>query len=229
MRPPKASFVIPVYNGELFIAETLDSCIRQTEKNIEIIVVNDGSTDTTDIILTYYLSKDNRIKVITLPKNAGRSYARNEGIKAAQSEVIMTLDSDDIALPNRVKDTLKFMRKNPTVDIVYGDWLFVDALLNPVAESSIVKAEPFDFDRAKKEKVNRIGHSTMAFKKSVFNKVQYTNGDYSSHGIEDWKLQIDSHKAGLRFGVLNVPLMIYRWMPKQRDEGKIQELKEAVL
>ncbi|WP_309088629.1 glycosyltransferase [Domibacillus sp.] len=91
---PKVSIIVPVYNMERYLKRCLNSLLNQTFSDIEIIAVNDGSTDGTENILNEYLQRDNRIKVIT-QKNGGVSSARNEGIKAAQGEFIGFVDPDD--------------------------------------------------------------------------------------------------------------------------------------
>ena len=91
---PKISVVMPVYNEEKFIRECLDSVVNQTLRDIEIICVNDGSTDSTLSILNDYAQKDPRIKVIDQP-NQGSGIARNTGLEIARGEYLAILDSDD--------------------------------------------------------------------------------------------------------------------------------------
>ncbi len=93
---PEISVIVPVYNVEKYIRKCLDSIINQTFKDIEIICVNDGSTDKSREILTEYQKKDSRIKIID-KKNGGLSSARNAGLKAAQGKFISFIDSDDWA------------------------------------------------------------------------------------------------------------------------------------
>lgn len=88
------SIIVPVYNVENYLCECLDSLIGQTYPNIEIVCVNDGSTDQSGAILESYASKDNRIKIIS-QTNAGLSEARNSGLKHASGDYIMFVDSDD--------------------------------------------------------------------------------------------------------------------------------------
>jgi len=91
---PKISIIIPVYNVEQYLSMCLDSVINQTYKNLEIICINDGSTDNSQEILERYASKDIRIKIVK-QKNIGLSGARNEGIDLASGDYIMFVDSDD--------------------------------------------------------------------------------------------------------------------------------------
>lgn len=91
---PKISAIVPVYNVEEYLSRCLDSLIEQTLQDIEIICVNDGSTDNCAQILEEYSNKDERIKVVT-QKNMGISIARNEGVKISTGEYISFIDSDD--------------------------------------------------------------------------------------------------------------------------------------
>ncbi len=88
------SVIIPVYNVESYLERCLDSIINQTYKNLEIILVNDGSTDKSESICNYYAKKDNRIIVIN-QENGGSSIARNTGLKNCNGEFIGFVDSDD--------------------------------------------------------------------------------------------------------------------------------------
>lgn len=99
---PLVSIVIPVYNVENFLADTMESVINQTYKNLEIICVDDGSSDNSLSVLNFYSEKDKRIRVIT-QKNSGVSAARNHGIKEAKGKYICFLDSDDFMHPQNVE------------------------------------------------------------------------------------------------------------------------------
>lgn len=223
---PLASIVIPVYNGGAFLAQTIESCLNQDQHNIEIIIVDDGSTDRTQKIVEYYQRKDPRIVSCRMPENVGRSAARNYGIKASSSDVLLMMDADDIATPNRVSDTLKFFKKNPGVSICYGQFSVIDAYGKILGHQDV---QPFDKKKVIKDKMFYIGHSTMAFRRKVADKVSYTSGEYSKLGIDDWKFQVDAMKKGFRFGAVKRMFMQYRWIPKERDEKRILELKEAAL
>jgi len=89
------SIIVPVYNGEEYLAQTLECLLSQSEKDIEIITVNDGSTDSTQSIIESYAKKDSRIKAV-YQENAGVSAARNNGIESACGEYIIFIDSDDL-------------------------------------------------------------------------------------------------------------------------------------
>jgi glycosyltransferase involved in cell wall biosynthesis len=100
MTNPLVSVIIPVYNADKYIAETLESCIKQTYDNIEIIVVNDGSKDSgEDVILSF---SDSRIKYFKI-ENSGSCEARNYGISKASGELFQFLDHDDVLDINKIK------------------------------------------------------------------------------------------------------------------------------
>ena len=94
------SIIIPVYNDAEFLHESLDSAINQTLKNIEIICVNDASTDNSLEILNEYASKDKRVRVINRSENGSALMARKDGVMAAEGDFIMFLDGDDALVPN---------------------------------------------------------------------------------------------------------------------------------
>ena len=116
----KTSLIVPVYNIENYLPKCLESILEQTHKNIEIICVNDGSTDNSARILEEYAKKDTRIQIIT-QKNQGLSHARNTGLKQARSEYIVFVDSDDWIEPNTVQYGLNAILSDPEIDFVsYG-------------------------------------------------------------------------------------------------------------
>ena len=116
------SVIIPVYNGEKTIRETIDSVIKQTFDNFELIVINDGSTDSTlDIVNSI---QDSRIKVFSYD-NAGQSASRNWGISLAKGEYISFIDADDLWTPDKLESQLKALQENPQASVAYSwtDWI----------------------------------------------------------------------------------------------------------
>lgn len=105
------SVVMPVYNGEIYLKEAIDSILNQTYKDFEFIIVNDGSTDGTATILKQI--SDSRVNIIHLSKNVGVARARNIGVTAAQGKWIAVQDSDDISHPNRLVKQLEHINIHP--------------------------------------------------------------------------------------------------------------------
>ena len=100
---PKVSVIIPVYNAEKYLRECLDSVVNQTLREIEIICVDDGSTDASLEILEEYAAKDNRVKVLR-QQNQYAGVARNNGMAAASGEYYMFLDADDFFEPELLEE-----------------------------------------------------------------------------------------------------------------------------
>ena len=122
---PELSVIIPVYNTEQYLRECLDSVVTQTYKDMEIICVNDGSTDNSLEILNEYKEKDTRIKVITI-KNQGPAIARNTGLYAATGKYITFVDSDDYLEKNTYEKALQHITD---VDLVcFGVDVFGDKI-----------------------------------------------------------------------------------------------------
>lgn len=128
----KVSVVIPSYNCAAYIRDTLLSVVNQTERDLEVIVVDDGSTDDTLRIVQAMAAEDSRISVITQPNSGTPSVGRNKGIRAAQGEFITFLDADDLYRPQKIERELDCFARCPEVDVVFGDlsWFYQD----PVAE-----------------------------------------------------------------------------------------------
>lgn len=105
------SIVMPVYNSALFLAETIESVLKQTYVKWELILVDDASEDNGVEIIQKFQREDKRIKLFKLNENQGAAVARNTGIKAASGKYIAFLDSDDLWLPEKLERQYKFMEK----------------------------------------------------------------------------------------------------------------------
>lgn len=114
------SIIIPAYNAEKYLRECLDSAVGQTHRNIEIIVVDDGSTDSTAEIVGEYVAVDSRVKLIR-QANVGVSASRNAAMSRAEGEWIAFLDSDDVLRPDCIS-TLLDVAASEDSKLVYGDW-----------------------------------------------------------------------------------------------------------
>lgn len=117
---PLVSVLIPVYNGVPFINQTLDSILNNNYKNIEIILVDDGSKDTSRNTCLEYVTKHENIKFISFEKNKGMDRALNAGIKVANGKYIARINQDDIIMPDRLEKQVKFLEKNADYVAVGG-------------------------------------------------------------------------------------------------------------
>ncbi|MCL2844408.1 MAG: glycosyltransferase [Chitinivibrionia bacterium] len=110
------SIIIPVWNGELFVGNILSQLTEQNLKDVEVIVVNDGSTDNTESVVLKYAKRNSNIKLISLDKNSGVSVARNAGIENSNGKHVWFLDADD-AIPNNVINILRDAINDKTADV----------------------------------------------------------------------------------------------------------------
>lgn len=115
----KISVIIPMFNAEKTIIKTLESVFFQTYLPSEIIVINDGSSDGSKLLVEEFISTNTKIKIKLVNKpNGGVSSARNEGIKNSSCEWIALLDSDDEWLPNKLERQVKILQKNPHIEFL---------------------------------------------------------------------------------------------------------------
>ncbi|MFQ9308286.1 MAG: glycosyltransferase family 2 protein [Paraclostridium sordellii] len=111
----KVSIILPIYNASKYLNECIDSLISQTYKNIEIIAINDGSTDNSVDIIKEYMKKDNRIKLYENQKNKKLIYTLNRGLDLADGDYIARMDSDDICTTERIEKQVRFLEDNKEI------------------------------------------------------------------------------------------------------------------
>jgi glycosyltransferase involved in cell wall biosynthesis len=116
---PRVSVIVPAYNAEPYIRETLDSILAQTYPDVELIVVDDGSIDgTRECILSY----GDRVKYVYEENSGGCSKPRNEGIKVASGELLVFIDADDVMVPHRLASQVRFLLQHPHVALVFSNY-----------------------------------------------------------------------------------------------------------
>lgn len=136
----KVSIVIPIYNAEEYLRECIDSALNQTMSDIKLVLVDDGSTDSSGKICDEYAKKDNRVKVVH-QKNAGVCEARNVGIKAVETEYFTFLESDDWLTPDACERLYSYV-ENEQAEFVLGAYYKVSAsgttVKHPLSEKEII-------------------------------------------------------------------------------------------
>lgn len=115
------SVLMPVYNAGGFVKESIDSILKQSHTHFELIIINDGSTDSSEEIILSF--KDPRIRYIRNETNLGLIKTLNKGIDLCNGEFIARMDADDISLPDRLKKQLKFMQDHPEVGVCGSDYI----------------------------------------------------------------------------------------------------------
>lgn len=125
---PVVSVILPVYNGERFLKEAVDSILVQTFTDFELIIVDDCSMDSTSLILTEYATRDTRIRVMRQSRNMGIVEALNTGSHAATGQYIARMDVDDISLPERFERQVEYLNSHPDVGVLGTGVQLIDVL-----------------------------------------------------------------------------------------------------
>lgn len=187
----KICIIIPIYNVEKYLPQCLDSVLEQTYQNLEIILVNDGSTDSCGEICDGYANKDSRIKVIH-KENGGLSDARNAGIKIATGEFIAFIDSDDWISPNFCEILLKTALQNKAEIVECGFAKFEnESEIN--LEKSSEKNEKFVYNTEEavellmKENLKQMACNKL-FKRDIIKNIFFEKN--RKHEDEFWTYQI---------------------------------------
>ena len=201
-KEPLVSVVLPTFNCDWCVSDAIRSVMGQTYTNWELIVVNDGSTDTTEDVMNFWTGLDRRIKCINRKENKGIAYSRNEGNAEAQGHLILVMDSDDIMLAERVMATEKTYQKTK-YDVLYTAY-YKKQHGGEVQELHEVQ-EKFTDDML--EPIQRIPHLTMAATKEIYTKIPYREDKRVN---DDWFWCVDLYNAGAKFVGLNVPTMLYQ-------------------
>ncbi|MFN0123216.1 MAG: glycosyltransferase family 2 protein, partial [Blastocatellia bacterium] len=201
---PTVSIVICAYNAAPFLSETLESVLAQTYQDYEIIVVNDGSTDHTDQVMTPYLD---RLTYLKQP-NSGPGAARNTAFRHARGRYIALLDSDDQWLPQYLETMLARLQAEPEVDLLYpnailfGTAQWEGKLFQDVCPSSM----PVTLEKFLTRECNVF--ISAVFKREILEKVGWF--DETLRGSEDFDLWLRMLQHGYRFAFLREPLARYR-------------------
>ena len=117
---PKVTVFMPVYNGEKYLNEAIDSILNQTFNDFELLIINDGSTDKSAEIIKSY--NDPRIRFVENEENLKLAKTRNKGLELALGEYFVPMDCDDISHPERIQKLVEFMEKNPRAGKTRAQW-----------------------------------------------------------------------------------------------------------
>ncbi|HEX4947832.1 MAG TPA: glycosyltransferase family A protein [Blastocatellia bacterium] len=201
---PEVSVVICAYNAAAFIVATVESVLAQTYRDFEIIVVNDGSTDNTEEILTPYFGRILYVR----QDNAGPGAARNTAIRCALGRYIALLDSDDQWLPNYLETMMARMKAQPNIDVLYpnavlfGTPQWEGKLFQDVCPSSA----PVTLEKFLARECNVF--ISAVFKRDILDVVG--TFDENLRGSEDFDLWLRMLQQGYQFEFLREPLVRYR-------------------
>lgn len=200
MRQPLISVLIPTYNVEKYIFEAITSILNQTYKNLEVIVVDDGSTDRTYEILTAIAATDSRIRVYRNKENKRIVDTLNTAYSYCTGDFIARMDGDDISTPNRLEEQLSFLLKNKDIALVGSNVKMIDEDGNTIHYSRYLTK--FENIQLAKKYFSPVNHIWLA-KREVYDKV----GFYRIPTVEDYDFILRAIDYG--FKVSNVPGYLY--------------------
>lgn len=215
------SIVVPVYNVEKYIKETITAIEQQTYANWELLLINDCSSDRSVEIIKEYEKKDPKIKLINLEKNSGAAVARNKGIENANGKYIAFLDSDDLWEANKLDKQIEFMEKNK-YDFTYTAYDFADEEGNKINKKVNVP-EKLTYKQALKN--TTIFTSTVVFNIENLGKelIYMPNVRKGQDTATWWKVL----KTGVIAYGLNESLSLYRRSNNTLSSNKIKALKRT--
>ncbi|MFM6154955.1 MAG: glycosyltransferase, partial [Sphaerospermopsis kisseleviana] len=200
------SVIIPVYNGQKYLAEAIENVKQQNYQPLEIIVIDDGSTDATAEIAAKY---QDTIRYL-YQENSGPAAARNLGINMAKGEVITFLDVDDIWLEDKLKVQVDYFANNPSVEIVQGLIQQIERFEDPENHDSIFQtlSNPYQF----------INLGSAIYRKSVFDKIGLI--DETLNYAEDYDWFLRAWENNISKVVLDLVMLFYRKHDNSMTKGK---------
>lgn len=205
---PLVSVIMPVWNGDAFLREAIASVLSQTYTNIELIVVDDASTDGTEAILSEV--RDRRVHVLRNPTNLGIGHSLLRAIDRSRGEYLARIDSDDLCLRSRIARQVRFMEKNPNVDVLGGGAVLFG---RPPTRMKWVARRDRDI-RAELFFRCALIHPSVMFRSA-------TSGEWYDpqlRAAEDYELWVRLASRGAVFANLKAPVIRYRLHSKRASE-----------
>lgn len=199
---PLISVIMPAYNAEKLIEESIKSILNQTFDNFEFIIINDGSKDNTKKIINLYRKKDKRIVLVDNKKNLGLQVSLNRGLEKARGRYIARMDADDVSLPNRFEIEFNYLEKNKDIFLIGGSAI----VINEEGERMGCLLKWGNFKKIKKKLMhsNPIVHPSIMFRNS---------GDFLYHQkfvcSEDYDLYLRMLSKGKK--IENIPDILIKY------------------
>lgn len=213
---PLISIIVPVYNSEKYLCRCIQSIQKQNYSNIEIIMVDDGSTDESGKICDELAAKDARIKVIH-KKNGGQASARNQGISIARGDLIGFVDNDDVIEPNMFEVLYNNkIKNNVRISAIIADWVYGDKVLchSEQFETRLYTGKELLLNMLYKENLISSSVWDKLFDRDLFNDVEFPEGcEYEDY----WVLSQILPKVNEIY-IETIPL--YHWFQYETSQSK---------
>ena len=216
----KVTVIMPVFNAEKYIKKAIDSVLNQTFKDLELLIINDGSIDATGAIIDKYKEKDRRVISIISGTNEGVVRSLNKGLKVARSDFIARIDADDIWIREKLERQIRHL--NADEDL----YMSATAKININDNGEVREGEKypriFEYQDIKQNilKRNIFCHSSVVFRRDILNTVGYYNESFkNAEDYEYWIRIIDRHKVE----ILPDPMVYYRISKDTISYNRIKE------
>ena len=204
---PLVSVVMPYYNAEEFIFEAIESILNQSYDNIEVLLINDHSSDSSQEIVDRFVRDHNNIRNLLNESNVGLAASINKAIGAAKGEFIARMDADDIMTSDRIEKQVSFLMNHPEIDVVGGS-------LQYFGQSSFYNAFPTDHDSCMAQLCFSVcfGHPSVMFRTEIFSDPDNLYVESLSQYSEDYDLWC---KLSIKYQFANLKdtLVKYRTYP----------------
>lgn len=211
------SVIIPAYNCSNTITETVQSALNQSYNNLEIIIINDCSTDNTLSVIENLAKKNRNIKIINQNINLGVAKTRNNGFDHANGDYIALLDADDIWFPSKTEKQIEYIKSN-SIDLCCTSYSFIDKNGIDIKKPYYVPKE-ITFEKLLSENV--IGCSSVIMKREIIDNIRMSN----KYSHEDYAFWLDILKNGYTASGMNEILMKYRSYIESRSGNKYNSAK----
>lgn len=217
---PLVTILLPAYNCQNYIQQTIDSILHQTYQNFELLIINDGSTDNTTNIINNY--SDDRIKHIINETNKGLIYSLNKGLEIAKGKYIARIDADDICLPTRIEKQVNWLNKNTNTAIIATTIQFINEHNQPTGNWSL------DLRTITSNQIYKamlweccIAHPSVMMRTEIIKNYKYNQKQKHTEDYDLW-LQLLADKKIIE--KINEPLLLYR-IHRQSVTGSIHRKK----
>lgn len=214
---PLVSVVMSVYNAQDYLNEAIESILNQSYENVEFIIVNDGSTDSSLNIIQSYMINDSRISLIDR-KNKGLPFSLNEGINIAKGKYIARMDADDISLPTRIEEQVSFLDSHQNIGIC-GSWVEVFG-----GRTGFIK-HPISHEEMKMKMLFNVcfAHPTVMIRKDLFEtkNIKY-NVSYSNS--QDYMLWSEIQSITC---MANIPKILLRYRISEGSIGSLTDKSKS--
>lgn len=217
---PRISVVMPVFNAENHLRDSIESILRQTFSDFEFLIFNDGSTDKSSEIIDEYKSVDSRIIHVVSKKNQGYLVHLNHGLEMANAQYIARMDADDISEPDRLERQFEFMQENKEIGVcgAYYEILGEGRIVKPPVENDAIKIHLL--------KGSMIAHPVAFLNKKLLAEKGLLYYDPNYYTAEDYELWV---RCALKVKLHNIPMRLIKIRKHDQSISKVKnELQQRI-